>query len=717
MVKHTSLLLVFILSCLPGLIAAQQDARIGKGNATELHPVLTPNADAVYFVRPDHKNNLGKNNAADIWLRTRDAAGRWNRALNPGAPVNSYDADQLLGFSPDGEQMAILRRGKEARIDVLTRAGRAWKQVASTQVPKQVGHSSEVAYSLVSGELIYSAPGPDGNQDLYRVTQASTGTWSTPVPLSPLNTAADEKRPTLAADGRTLYFFRGNEGWFRQFDRGTAAELTRIPIRAHAVALGLNEAARDRPAVVALQLTTGETNGELRNLLVSAQDYPPTGRVVTATGNIAKLTTGRELDLLNSPMYTTTVFVRSNERIVDGSELQDLTEERASIGGTALGASTGTTLSEGYELLQLERRAATIQANLEDLQRQRRELFVTPADGKINPYPVLPQRDTFPPDSRKQETDPELEAMRAKLRQHQRERRKTLDGTQTSYAQRERDREAERQAAVRAEEERTLAVQRERWLRDSLERASSVRRDLSDTRYSNTQRNWERDVQRGVRPGSRNAQAEAERIDAEYARQLAELEQLKAELARLRGDAPRQPAVAAPNQYDDRPSYPVPAPYEQQPVISNDNYPPSTWSARSPNGEPAPARQQAGYAPVGSGRPTMEDQPTYRSAPAGAVQRLPISFIPNTAYVDGAGYGGLEELYKSVERARGVVEIRIHTPIDMDRRHAQLLSEERATTIRDFLLERGIAERHFSVVGYGNNLTAKGGERVEITER
>lgn len=716
MVKHTSLLLVFILSCLPGLIAAQQDARIGKGNATELHPVLTPNADAVYFVRPDHKNNLGKNNAADIWLRTRDAAGRWNRALNPGAPVNSYDADQLLGFSPDGEQMAILRRGKEARIDVLTRAGRAWKQVASTQVPKQVGHSSEVAYSLVSGDIIYSTPGREGSQDLYRLSRKPDGDWNLPMPLLLLNTEADEKRPTLAADGRTLYFFRSNDGWYKQTDRGAAAELTRIPIRAHAIALGLNDEARNRPAVVGLQLTIGETTGELRGLLISPLDYPPAGRVTSTTGSVASLTTGTELSLRNGPAGPTTIFLRNNERVVDGNELQDLAAERPSVGGTAMGTTGTTTLTEGYELLQLERRMAVLQTNLEDLRVQRSALFTTTPE-EYGTYPNPKVTDTLPPYGREPATDPELEAMRAKLRQHQRERRKTLDGTQTSYAQRERERKAAQQAAVRAEEERALALQRERWLRDSLDRASTLRRDLSDTRYSNNQRNWERDVQRGVRPSSRNARAEAERIDAEYARQLAELEQLKAELARLRGGAPPAPATAAPAEYDDRSGYPVPAPYEQRPATNEENYPPSNWTARSPAGELPAVQSSPGYAPVSSGRPDVAGERTYESSPAGTLQRLPISFIPNTAYVDGAGYGGLEALYSTVQRARGLVEIRIHTPIDMDRRHAQLLSEERATTIRDYLLERGIAERHFTVVGYGNNLTAKGGERVEVVER
>ena len=74
----------------------------------------------------------------------------------------------------------------------------------------------------------------------------------------------------------------------------------------------------------------------------------------------------------------------------------------------------------------------------------------------------------------------------------------------------------------------------------------------------------------------------------------------------------------------------------------------------------------------------------------------------------------MEQLYRLIQSARDVVEIRIHTPVEMDRRAAQLLSEERAKTIEAELADRGIAPRHFRILGFGNNETGKGGERVEI---
>jgi outer membrane protein OmpA-like peptidoglycan-associated protein len=63
------------------------------------------------------------------------------------------------------------------------------------------------------------------------------------------------------------------------------------------------------------------------------------------------------------------------------------------------------------------------------------------------------------------------------------------------------------------------------------------------------------------------------------------------------------------------------------------------------------------------------------------------------------------------------LELRIHTSIDLGRRAAQLLSEERATTIRRFLEEHGVPAHTYRLIGFGNNLTGSGGERVEVLKK
>ncbi|WP_420458423.1 OmpA family protein [Neolewinella sp.] len=193
--------------------------------------------------------------------------------------------------------------------------------------------------------------------------------------------------------------------------------------------------------------------------------------------------------------------------------------------------------------------------------------------------------------------------------------------------------------------------------RDTVQLRSSVRSGLytpSSEPALDERTNWERRMQRDL-PREEPVDAdEAARLDAEYAQQLAELEALRAKLRESRGEAP----VAAPPVFE-----------------------PTAVTAKSP---------AAGNA-----------------VPAG------VTFITNTAYPNAAGYDALDALAEQVRASTGVVEIRVHTARKLDARAAQLLSEERAVTIRSHLLEAGIARENFRVVGYGNHESAAG-ERVEV---
>ena len=91
------------------------------------------------------------------------------------------------------------------------------------------------------------------------------------------------------------------------------------------------------------------------------------------------------------------------------------------------------------------------------------------------------------------------------------------------------------------------------------------------------------------------------------------------------------------------------------------------------------------------------------------------TFVPNTAYLDGAGYRAADALAETIRKATTVVEIRVHTAPSLRKRAAQLLSEERAAALTEQLIALGVAANSFRVIGYGNHEPA-GGERVEIVE-
>lgn len=171
-----------------------------------------------------------------------------------------------------------------------------------------------------------------------------------------------------------------------------------------------------------------------------------------------------------------------------------------------------------------------------------------------------------------------------------------------------------------------------------------------------------------------------------YARDLAELERMKEKFRRqqerkLRSEERGGKSTTLWNGEPLTPKSANPAPQSTQ--TASDSPQPSDLTTKSPD------RQSAAEPSRG------------------------ITFIPNTAYPNGDGYTALDRLVETVRTAGSVVEIRVHTSRELDRRAAQLLSEERATTIRSYLEEAGIAPENFRVVGFGNHESAAG-ERVEV---
>jgi Tol biopolymer transport system component len=71
---------------------------------------------------------------------------------------------------------------------------------AVDQMPNVSADGSEMVFASSRG----------GNMDIYTATfNSSTGLWSTPVPVTAVNTLEPESRPSLSGDGKRLYFGRG----------------------------------------------------------------------------------------------------------------------------------------------------------------------------------------------------------------------------------------------------------------------------------------------------------------------------------------------------------------------------------------------------------------------------------------------------------------------------------------------------------------------------
>jgi Tol biopolymer transport system component len=133
---------------------------LGRPLATpgqERFPTVTPDGKTLFFAA-DWRGGRGR---FDLWQSYRDDRGNWSEPINLGPTVNTKDSEYSPSISPDGERLFFSSQ----------RAGNTgW--------------------------------------DIYVTARKQGGTWQEGVPLpSPVNTPEyNEYCPSMAPDGRTLYF-------------------------------------------------------------------------------------------------------------------------------------------------------------------------------------------------------------------------------------------------------------------------------------------------------------------------------------------------------------------------------------------------------------------------------------------------------------------------------------------------------------------------------
>ena len=426
----------------------------------------------------------------------------------------------------------------------------------------------------------------------------------------------------------------------RQLDRGMSAQATDIPVRYLQICAG-----GDRAVAMTDDLGRDE---RLYEVYLPANDGLPANRLIYATlgetptgpaiATTVPLNTGVRLATVPDVLNRYALRLRDNEVGFAGGQIPAVNTSKRP-GGLAGGGAPPVADRQ----TNLRNRIAREEAALARLDRQRSEAYVAALSGTVSD--TLPPRGTGQSAATRtrysQELD-ELARMKEKFRQQQEQRMRDRDrGTPILQPW------SEQSAAAAPPVSRQPAL-------DSTLLRSGVRSGLyPDQRPSAYERRgWENDVSYDLPPPGEFDSAESIRLDSMYARQLREVEALRAQLRESRTETTAR-AVAPP-----------------------------TGTVTPPAG-------------------------------ALAARVLPISFIRNTAYPNSGGYAGLEELATAIRRSGTILEVRVHTARELDRRAAQLLSEERAVTIRNFLTEAGIASENYRVIGFGNHESAAG-ERVEL---
>jgi len=138
--------------------------------------------------------------------------GVWTSAT--ALPTNTYDNEEVVGMTSNGENILIYADGDYSIHDVkkVNRKGSKYANATKNELPFDMNTEGIEMGACLSpdGNTIYFASdrrGGRGQLDLYYAKKDASGQWMASENLgSTINTEYDENFPSLSADGKKMYF-------------------------------------------------------------------------------------------------------------------------------------------------------------------------------------------------------------------------------------------------------------------------------------------------------------------------------------------------------------------------------------------------------------------------------------------------------------------------------------------------------------------------------
>ncbi len=146
----------------------------------------------------------------DIYI-SQKLNGKWTKAINLGAPVNTGDHDANSGLSADGQKFLIYNGSGHGDLYEANLIGDKWDE------PKPLGkninsnaHESSACYSPDGKSIYFVSDNPEstlGDRDIFVSNKEANGKWGKAVNLGPsINTGLGEEGVFIHPDGKTMYF-------------------------------------------------------------------------------------------------------------------------------------------------------------------------------------------------------------------------------------------------------------------------------------------------------------------------------------------------------------------------------------------------------------------------------------------------------------------------------------------------------------------------------
>jgi len=185
----------------------------------DIMPVISADGRTLYYAVEDDAANIEVAGNSDIWYTTRNEDGTWSRRKNIGLPVNTREADFVINATPDNNSLLTngIYRTEQGRLNkyeglsMTHRTKSGWSIPETITIENYYNYATEVSFALSPDrQVIISSIERDityGGTDLYVSFLQPDGTWSVPENMgSVINTYGKDITPTIAADGKTLYY-------------------------------------------------------------------------------------------------------------------------------------------------------------------------------------------------------------------------------------------------------------------------------------------------------------------------------------------------------------------------------------------------------------------------------------------------------------------------------------------------------------------------------
>ncbi len=136
-------------------------------------------------------------------------------------PVNTYDNEEVVGVTPNGENILVYANGDYFTHDIkmINRKGTKFTDMPASQLPFDINTEGVEmgACQSADGNTIYFASdrrGGRGGLDIYVSRKNASGTWGEAENIgSTINSVYDENFPNISPDGKRLYFAsKGHRG-------------------------------------------------------------------------------------------------------------------------------------------------------------------------------------------------------------------------------------------------------------------------------------------------------------------------------------------------------------------------------------------------------------------------------------------------------------------------------------------------------------------------